>query len=750
MSRALQIANIIQERQPLAERIATAIANLEALRLALALIDTKRFEVSKIINGYSVSVQDKLNSFDFLSLHDEITRKLVVLEKLRARFSRGTLNIGVIGMMRQGKSTLLQSLTGLDNNVIPAKSGGVCTAVRSKISHDPHGETRATVLFHSENSFLQEVLKPYYIDLSLSPVPHSFSQFLESDLPNLGHDSTKQQQAIYNRLKEDYYKNRHAYACYLKPLEYQTEISVEKIQEYVTHPQSLQTDDPYKYLAVKEVEISCNFPNDDIGKITLVDIPGLGDFKSSDRQLMLETLGKDVDVILLIRRPDVIGDDLQDKDTELYDKAELAVSDLSQRVFIVLNQLRNSPEARIACEKFEAKLSGGDLGMEFVDCLIADCSDPGEAKEKVLDAVLYYLTNSIKDLDLTMTKSCQEELHVIGQKIQAIINKSKDIFGNVDHDDYQDIEEVYTDLFGDKDSGWWREISLRLQELRSEIWYQRQAPNDELYEAFISALDECNENKGILSEADAIEMINDQIKIVGAFRAYPDYQDKLRVLISHRFLTLDKSLKQTVELMKSRVAEILKNNGSLNVLSESEGTEFFSEIYGLIPDKYAMLKEGFRIITEFRLSYRGLILPRIRQHLDGLTSITATAGHHGFSEPQEEQTLSVSANTTADEIFSALEIDYDKAINRLRPALEDLLCEPNEATYAMVEEFIDNVIRQQGIANEWKNFLRRYKGKIWSDDFGQQEREREIRRDWLAAIKEVEKSSQAKLFSFIH
>ncbi len=747
MSRAEQIARIIEQRQPLAKRIETAIANLESLREALGLIDGKRVEFLQKIQD--VDVRGKLESFDFRSPHDAITGKLVVLEKLRARFSRGTLNIGVIGMMRQGKSTLLQSLTGLGNDIIPAKSGGVCTAVRSKISHHLQGETKSNVRFHSDGSFLQEVLRPYYIDLSLSPIPHSFSEFLRCDLPKLRPESNKQQQAIYNRLVDDYYKNRHTYAPYLKPLEFQTEISVDKIQEYVTHPQSLETDNPHKYLAVKEVEIFCNFPNDDIGKITLVDIPGLGDFKSSDRQLMLETLGKDVDVILLIRRPDVVGDDLQDKDTELYDRAELAVDDLSQRVFIVLNQLRDNKDAKKACEKFEDRLNDGSLGMEFVDCLIADCSSPEEAQNKVLDVVLYYLTNNIKDLDLMMAKSCQEQLQLISQEIRTTLDKSKQIFGDIDDDDYQDIEEAYAKLFGDKDSGWWREISLRLQELRSEIWYQRQAPNDDLYETFVSALDLCSEDKGILSKDNAIKMINDQIKIVGAFRAYPDYQDELRVLISHRFLTLDKSLWRTVEFMKNKVAEILQENGLLSVLSEAEGTEFFLAIYNLIPNKYAMLKEGFRIITDFRLSYRGLILPRIRQHLDGLTSITATAGSNGFSESQEELTLSVSANTTADEIFSALEIDYDKAINRLRPALEELLCEPNEATYAMVEEFIDNVIRQQGIANEWKNFLRRYKGKIWSNDFGQQERERQIRKDWLSITKDLEHLSQAQHFSFI-
>ena len=747
MSRAEQIARIIDQRQPLAKRIETAIGNLEALRGALHSIDAKRAELLEKIG--EEEVKGKLGSLDFRSPHDAITEQLVVLEKLQTRFSRNTLNIGVIGMMRQGKSTLLQSLTGLGNNVIPAKSGGVCTAVRSKIRHQPQGETKAVVSYHSEMSFVNDVLKPYYNDLSLTPSPHTLADFIDSELPSLKPQATKQQQAIYNRLASDYHKNRHSFRNYLRFVEVKEDIAIDKIQEYVTHPQAQQGDDQYKYLAVKEVEISCTFPNSDVGKITVVDIPGLGDFKSSDRQLMLETLGKEVDVILLIRRPDVVGDDLQDKDTELYDKAEIAVSDLAQIIFIVLNQLSDSDDALKACKDFEEKLSGGSLGMGFVDCLIADCSNPEDAQGKVLDVVLNYLTERIADLDLMMAKSCQASLGLIHQNIQAIFDESKTVFGEFVDDDYQEIEETYSELFGDKDSGWWREIILRLQELRSEVWHQRQAPNDDLYDAFMNALDLCYEDKGILSQEDAVDKINDQIKIVGAFRAYPDYQDELRVLISHRFLTLDDSLKLTVEMMKSKIAYILKENGMLTVLSDSVGTDFFTQIHDLIPGKYARLKEGFKIISDFRLSYRGLILPRIRQHLDGLTSIAATAGSYGFSEPQEDQTLSVSANTTADEIFLALEIDYDKAINRLKPALEELLCEPNEAAYAMVEEFIDNVIRQQGIAKEWGNFLRRYKGKIWKDVFGQQEQARKIRNDWLSATGDLEKLNQTKLFSFI-
>ena len=747
MTRSERISAIIEQRQPLATRIKSAIGNLEILRDALGRIEAKRGELLQKVN--EDEIKGKLNSLNFRTPHDTITEQLAVLEKLQARFSRETLNIGVIGIMRQGKSTLLQSLTGLGNNVIPAQSGGACTAVRSKIRHQTQGETRATVRYHSQESFLKDVIRPYYKDLGLNPMPVNLNDFIGRDLPILSSASKNTEQAIYNRLKDSYYANRHHYQNWLGQAEVEEKISLDKIQEYVTHPGNIETTDAYKCLAVKEVEIFCTFPNNDIEKITLVDIPGLGDFKSSDRTLMLETLGKEVDIVLLIRRPDIIGDDLQDKDTELYDKAAIAVDDLSERIFIVLNQLRDSEEAKLACQRFKQKLNEGRLGINFIDCIVADCSHPDEANQIILDKVLDYLSTKIRDLDIKIAKSCQEKLTTISQQIQSELEKGKNIFSQSADDDYQETEEIFTNLFGGNDQGWWYEVSLELQKLRSELWYQRQAPNEELYEGFVVALESCYQDKGILSADNAISKINDQLRIVGPFRAYPNYQDELRVLISHRFLTLDQSLQRTVETIKDKVAAVLKEQGLLSILSESSGSDFFDEIFKLIPERYGKLKESFEIIAQFRLSYRGLILPRMRQHLDGLTSITAMTGDQGDFAIQDEQTLVLSTNTTAEDIFSALEIDYDKAINRLKPALEELLCEPNEAAYAMVEEFIDNAIRQKGIPVEWRNFLRSIRGKLWPDVFGQQEQARQIRKDWLDSSLHVEKLTNSDLFLFI-
>ena len=105
-----------------------------------------------------------------------------VLEKLRHRFERPTLNIGVVGRMRQGKSTLLQKLSGLTDVEIPAKKGGACRAFRSIIYHY-YDETKAFVTFHSEDSLLKEVIHEYWKSFKWSNPPSNLDDFARTPLP---------------------------------------------------------------------------------------------------------------------------------------------------------------------------------------------------------------------------------------------------------------------------------------------------------------------------------------------------------------------------------------------------------------------------------------------------------------------------------------------------------------------------------------------------------------------------------------
>ena len=101
---------------------------------------------------------------------------------------------------------------------------------------------------------------------------------------------------------------------------------------------------------------------------------------------------------------------------------------------------------------------------------------------------------------------------------------------------------------------------------------------------------------------------------------------------------------------------------------------------------------GFQTLAEFELSYRGLIQHRIRQHLDDLTP--------------DETSLQLSPSPSAAEVLSCLNSLHAEAIYKCETALDDLLAEPNQAAFAIVEEFLDRILRAK---KSDKNGLSSYK-----------------------------------------
>jgi hypothetical protein len=128
----------------------------------------------------------RLKEIDCSTIQRSIDTELASLNGLKSRFSRKTLNIGVVGRARQGKSRLLQSLTGLSTVEIPDGDDQHCTGVRSNVHHNSEiEEAYAEVWFHTERSFLDEVIAPYYEQLRLGSRPRSIQEFADYELPEL-------------------------------------------------------------------------------------------------------------------------------------------------------------------------------------------------------------------------------------------------------------------------------------------------------------------------------------------------------------------------------------------------------------------------------------------------------------------------------------------------------------------------------------------------------------------------------------
>ena len=119
-----QIDSILQKRQPTVAKITQSQQSVQSLLDSFAEMETLKeiFVKDQTDAGENSEIWKSLN-FSYIS------KKLVTaqadLERLKERFNPKTLRIGVAGQARQGKSQLLQSLTGLTAQEIPTSSGGV-------------------------------------------------------------------------------------------------------------------------------------------------------------------------------------------------------------------------------------------------------------------------------------------------------------------------------------------------------------------------------------------------------------------------------------------------------------------------------------------------------------------------------------------------------------------------------------------------------------------------------------------------
>ena len=180
--RAVQIHSIIEQRAPLVERIERVQQNMATLADGLYALERLRHQLIQVAEQ---DIRGRLRDLNFVALQGKIEAESRTLTKLKSRFARETLNIGVVGRARQGKSRLLQSLSGLTTTEIPDGDRQHCTGVRSTIFHNPDVSAYGEVTFYSQRAFLHEVITPYYRELNLGAPPLSIDEFAATPLPPL-------------------------------------------------------------------------------------------------------------------------------------------------------------------------------------------------------------------------------------------------------------------------------------------------------------------------------------------------------------------------------------------------------------------------------------------------------------------------------------------------------------------------------------------------------------------------------------
>lgn len=368
-------------------------------------------------------------------------------------------------------------------------------------------------------------------------------------------------QAQYNHLLK-YHKHLKEYKKYLDSSK--NNVSQTEIRQYVAQDNVDGQRIYHAYLAVKKVNIFCRFPHQDIGQIKLIDMPGIGDTKLGDKERVLATLAKDLDLVLFVRMPKKGGDDWTPEEIQFYGSAKKVVNDISIKdwSFMILNCNHDIGNESL-CKAFKEDFQG--KGIEVNSLITANCKNIDEVRREILDPVLSHLTQKIEDLDFKYRNSCHNRLLELQKDLNSEIKKAESIFGiNINNDlsNRQSVRWV-DDL--------WKNLSTELQRLAKSMISDRNNEDSNLKEAVEKAIQECRDNPGI-PELEDIKKRADGCHSYN--KAYVEYLHEVRAHLSKKFIDLNIALKESLEKAKSKVVTILKNQGKLNKIAEGDGSDF--------------------------------------------------------------------------------------------------------------------------------------------------------------------------------
>ena len=697
-----KINEILATRKPLVEGITAVLEQVQDIENIVSdIISYSSKEDSNLTDEQQASIS-ALPIEDFLKKTAYIKQDL---NTLQARFHRNTLNIGVIGRARQGKSRLLQSLTGLSRREIPDADGTHCTGVRSSICHQPGIETYAEVYFYNESNFLKEVIAPYFYELSIGSPPKSINEFktkslvLNENVKSAVDLSKLEHLKKYQSLLDDY----SALLSQKSPLR----ISKEDIPKYITQYDLDDSTIAYaNYLAVREVQIFCSFPDENVGKIAVVDMPGLGDTGIGDEDRLVKTLGQDIDFILFVRMPKQTGDYWADVDVKLYDIANRALQGTSLETwsFQIINELADGSNQR-NCRDLQESIA--NYHLKVAQSIVVNCADSEAVQNAVLPSALEHIAKYIKMLDQRFIQSSEQSLIDLKDSLSNLEKQASITVGISSGTENSAFNHLFKDF--------WKKMVLNLEKLRIELWNHRQQKDPNLAEALERAIAEAKADTGIPD----IEEIREKAMLMGDLnKPYYTLLDTVRVTLTEKFQSqIDNNLKISIDEVKNKIAGIFAYAG-LQSLTEQSGPQLLQEICKLIEQSADYRTDsgmqkihcGFTDLVTFELYYRGLAQPRIRKHLDYLI-----APSEGIA--REQCAPDLGPNPTSETIAEILHTLHSEALYKISEELEDLLWEPSMSALAITEEFVDSVLRAEDIETSWRNFLWEHREKIWMNQF---------------------------------
>ena len=190
--------------------------------------------------------------------------------------------------------------------------------------------------------------------------------------------------------------------------------------------------------------------------------------------------------------------------------------------------------------------------------------------------------------------------------------------------------------------------------------------------------------------------------------------------------------------MKSEFTEIFATTGKLNIkrFDNVSNHELLGKMIDYIQasgnsETMPTILKGLKFLDEWTMSYRSFIQHRLRGALNVL-------------DYDEKECQDKGTPRNASQAVEILRGEYEETIYKVKQALDGIYTEPNEAAFAVAEEFKDIMIRSNEIRThsddnekphqkfkndlkiQWRRFYRPIRGDVWPDEYGHSQRRRDI------------------------
>ncbi|HXV92884.1 MAG TPA: hypothetical protein VD813_06275, partial [Pseudonocardia sp.] len=519
-----------------------------------------------------VELHEALAAFRFEEVREGVAEAVRLLRILESRFSRETINVGVSGQARVGKSTLLQSISGLDDDQIPTGKGLTVTAVRSRIHHS-RTLARATLHLHTFDTFASEVLAPYHAELGLPGVPRTVAEFGAWRYPEPGAEDLPDRPSYTTILKRlrDMQAALPTFAGDLVGGE--RVVGLEELRQYVAYPTNEQLRGPgpapRRYLAVRDVRIECPFPHAQVEHLVVIDLPGLGEVAVRAEAHHVEGLQNEVDVVLLIKRPVEGMAYWGGADSRTLDLLDVARGFVAQRdfVFLVLNTGGIEDALRDALRDDVLRQVNTGVADRFFRVLEADAADAPDVYARVLRPVLAHLAERMPAMDTAVLEGTRAEVRAVADRIELLLADLGRALATVraaTGSVAEDLDLRARRLRQDLAAG----LIALVTELREQA---RDAAEDPEYvtavqDAYAATREWIAGGLGVGREAWCAEGLRTMRVDGGSSRYAGDELNRVRVEISSGFERIDAFFTSRVEKLFGQVAEVLSDE--LGVLLE--------------------------------------------------------------------------------------------------------------------------------------------------------------------------------------